>query len=492
MAQETDTKPAVDETPVPSDAKKPSPPPPSKTGSFREESNLVSDLHDHQKKALDELRSLLRSALDNNEFSPPPQPPSAAEAINSPAVSTEPAATATEEESPPTIAVGGDSSSVAVEDDGAKTVEAIESTVVPVVAAAPPPVEEAAEEEKGRAAPDEVSIWRVPLLGDSRSDAILLKFLRARDFSPKDALSMIKNTVLWRREFGIDALAEEDLGVPELGRVVYYDGVDREGHPVCYNVYGEFQNKEMYEKAFGDEEKSRRFLRWRIQYLEKGIREMLDFSPGGVSTMVQVTDLRNSPGLLKAELRQALYLLQDNYPEFVAKQVFINVPWWYLAFNKMISPFLTQRTKSKFVFAGPSKSLETLFHYIAPEQVPVQFGGLSKEKDSDFTTADAVNLINMKPSMKQIVEIPVAEKCLLVWELRVVGWDVALGAEFVPSSEDGYTVIIDKKKKLTAGDEPVVKNSFKINEPGKVVLTVENSSSKKKKLLYRYKAKSSS
>lgn len=42
-------------------------------------------------------------------------------------------------------------------------------------------------------------------------------------------------------------------------------------------------------------------------------------------------------------------------------QIFINVPWWYLAFNKMISPFLTQRTKSKFVFAGPSKSAETLF-----------------------------------------------------------------------------------------------------------------------------------
>lgn len=42
-------------------------------------------------------------------------------------------------------------------------------------------------------------------------------------------------------------------------------------------------------------------------------------------------------------------------------KIFINVPWWYLAFNRMISPFLTQRTKSKFVFAGPSKSAETLF-----------------------------------------------------------------------------------------------------------------------------------
>ncbi|CAL1394209.1 unnamed protein product [Linum trigynum] len=76
------------------------------------------------------------------------------------------------------------------------------------------------------------------------------------------------------------------------------------------------------------------------------------------------------PMSLKGELRQAtnqaISILQDNYLEFVARQVFVNVPlpWWYLAFNKMISPFLTPRTKSKFVFAGPSKSAETLFKYI--------------------------------------------------------------------------------------------------------------------------------
>jgi hypothetical protein len=45
-------------------------------------------------------------------------------------------------------------------------------------------------------------------------------------------------------------------------------------------------------------------------------------------------------------------------------QVFINVPWWYLAANKMMSPFLTQRTKSKFVFASPAKSAATLFRFV--------------------------------------------------------------------------------------------------------------------------------
>ncbi|URE28289.1 hypothetical protein MUK42_06666 [Musa troglodytarum] len=505
-----------------------------------ESSVVAADREDPEKKALDELKQLVRAALANKEFSPPPPTaaPATADAAVAPteeitskaeevkaeeetaatavveppkAVVEEPAQSIKEEEAEaptPTLPTT-DENAVAADDDGAKTVEAIEETVVPVTAPPPgvddAPAAESPKKEKenekavvpAAAAPslppaEEIFIWGVPLLGDERSDTVLLKFLRARDFKVKDAMTMLKNAVLWRKEFGIEELLNEDLGIPEMEKVVFMHGIDKKGHPVCYNVYGEFQNKELYAAAFADEEKRKQFLRWRIQYLEKGIRNMLDFNPGGVSTMVQVTDLKNSIGLAKKELRQALDLLQDNYPEFAAKQVFINVPWWYLAFNRMISPFFTQRTKSKFVFAGPSKSAETLFKYIAPEQVPVQFGGLSKENDPDFSTAEAVTEITIKPSMKQAIEIPVTEPpCLLVWELRVLGWDVSYGAEFVPTAEDGYTVIVQKARKLVATNDPVVKNSFKIGDAGKVVLTVDNTSSKKKKLLYRYKTKSS-
>ncbi|RRT77302.1 hypothetical protein B296_00022648 [Ensete ventricosum] len=145
------------------------------------------------------------------------------------------------------------------------------------------------------------------------------------------------------------------------------------------------------------------------------------------------------------------------------------------------------------------------FRYIAPEQVPVAFGGLSNENDPEFTTADAVTEVTIKASSKQSIEIPTSEllvialfrilslssqATLLVWELRVLGWEVSYGAEFMPSVEDGYTVIVQKARKLVATDEPVIKTSFKIGEPGKVVLNIENPTSKKKKLLYRSKAKS--
>ncbi|XVF37287.1 hypothetical protein REPUB_Repub19eG0133000 [Reevesia pubescens] len=527
--------------------------------SFKEETNIVGELPEPQKKALEELKQLIQEALNKHEFiapPPPPPPPAkeeekpvvgekkeeeeekkeakeedkpAAETSEEPKVESEekgevsekvetetPAPVeAKEEEKTPTPTEAPTKETLveteviekvtAVDDDGAKTLEAIEESVVTVSstpsaekqeeasaskeAKVVPQSEEPKEVEVPPPPPEEVSIWGIPLLVDERSDVILLKFLRAREFKVKDAFTMIKNTARWRKEFGIESLLDEELG-NELEKVVFMQGFDKEGHPVCYNVYGEFQNKELYQNTFGDEEKRSKFLRWRIQFLEKSIRK-LDFSPTGICTIVQVNDLKNSPGPTKKELRQAtnqaLNLLQDNYPEFVAKQVFINVPWWYLAFNRMISPFLTHRTKSKFVFAGPSKSAETLFRYIAPEQVPVQYGGLSREGEHEFTVADPVTDVTIKPATKHIVEFPVTEKCLLVWELRVLGWDVNYGAEFVPSAEDGYAVIVSKARKITPTDEAVISESFKTGESGKVVLTIDNQTSKKKKLLYRSK-----
>ncbi|VAH19483.1 unnamed protein product [Triticum turgidum subsp. durum] len=404
-----------------------------------------------------------------------------AEAPAAVAAAEEPKAEVTAEEAKPE-----EKTVVVAEEEGTKTVEAIEETAVP--AASEPEAAPAAE-------PKEELIWGVPLVGgDERTDTVLLKFLRAREFKVKEAMAMLKAAVLWRKSFGIDALLGADLGVPELENVVFYRGADREGHPVCYNVYSEFQDKDLYEKAFGDDEKRERFLKWRIQLLERGIREQLDFSPSGICSMVQVTDLKNSPPMLgkhRAVTRQALALLQDNYPEFIAKKVFINVPWWYLAANKMMSPFLTQRTKSKFTFCSPAKTAETLFRYIAPEQVPVQFGGLYKEDDTEFSTSDGVTELTVKPSSKETVEIPATENSTVVWELRVLGWEVSYGVEFTPDAEGGYTVIVQKTRKVPANEEPIMKGSFKAGEPGKVVLIVNNPTSKKKKLLCRFKVKSS-
>lgn len=333
-----------------------------KVPEFKEESTKLSDLTENENKALQDLKKLVQDAVNNHEFSSPKQ-----EKMQSPPPKTTATSTADKEQQQQVLTEAGAEADAtpektqevqveakkeeqgeekekkeevketkeeaAVDDDGAKTVEAIEETVVAVSSSVQPqPEEKVSEPEPKEEAslpipPEEVSIWGIPLLADERSDVILLKFLRAREFKVKEAFTMLKNTIKWRKEFGMEELMDEKLG-DDLEKVVFMHGFDKEGHPVCYNIYGEFQNKELYKKTFSDEEKREKFLRWRIQFLEKSIRK-LDFNPGGICTIVQVNDLKNSPGPAKWELRQAtqnaLQLLQDNYPEFVAKQVLLYI-----------------------------------------------------------------------------------------------------------------------------------------------------------------------
>lgn len=67
----------------------------------------------------------------------------------------------------------------------------------------------------------------------------------------------------------------------------------------------------------------------------------------------------------------------------------------------------------------------------------------------------------------------------------MVGWEVIYSAEFVP--EHGYTVLIQKTKKMAPNDEPIVSDSFRVSDLGKILLTIDNPTSKKKKLFYRFK-----
>ncbi|KAJ8431323.1 hypothetical protein Cgig2_013539 [Carnegiea gigantea] len=333
------------------------------------------------------------------------------------------------------------------------------------------------------------TMWGVSLLSnDEKADVILLKFLRARDFKVSEAYNMLEKSLAWRKEFGTDGIVEEELGFKELeGLVAYMHGYDKEGHPVCYNAYGVFKDKEMYERVFGDEEKLKKFLRWRVQVLERGIR-LLHLKPGGVNSLIQVTDLKDMP---KRELRvasnQILSLFQDNYPEMVARKIFINVPWYFSLLYSMFSPFLTQRTKSKFVIAKEGNVAETLYKFIRPEDVPVQYGGLSRPGDLQNGPAKPASEFTVKGGEKVNIQIEGIEAgATITWDLVVGGWDLDYSVEFIPNALDSYAILVEKSKKMSPSEE-AVHNSFLAREPGKLVLSVDNTTSRRRKVAaYRY------
>lgn len=73
----------------------------------------------------------------------------------------------------------------------------------------------------------------------------------------------------------------------------------------------------------------------------------------------------------------------------------------------------------------------------------------------------------------------------MVWDITVVGWDVSLKEQFIPNDEGSYKILIKNQKKM--GES--VRNSFYICETGRIIITVHNETFKKKRVLYRSKAK---
>lgn len=475
------------------------------SASFKEESYHLRDLKDSHKKSLQEFKAKIRAAIEENSFLEPPKAvakeESKAKIVEKEEAVKEEEKTEEEEvkEEAPNDAAG--SEPVIASDDATQPPTATDevarepppaiddTTCEPPPAAVDdavhefptatdaavhqPPVEEVLDDSPPL---DDLALWGIPLLyskGDERTDVLLLKFLRARDFKVEKAMGMLQDTMAWRKDFNTDSLIDE--GTPADFHSSFIHDVDREGHPVCYNT--DLSSK----KSLEDEIQ----LRKRIQVLEKGIQK-LDFRPNGIHSMVQVTDFAgHSSAFLRHGVRSKIpSLLQDNYPELVAKQIFINVPWYLgalLSFN-IISP----RSKSKIVLARPGKVAETLFKYISPEHVPVQYGGLSRPNDTEFVGVEApVSEVTVKAGQTLTIELPVAEAgSRVAWDLAVTGWEVVYEEEFVPS--DGYTVVIRKANKVLSHEEPI-RNTFLAHEPGKIVLTVNNSASRRKRLaVYRH------
>ncbi|GJM97700.1 hypothetical protein PR202_ga14646 [Eleusine coracana subsp. coracana] len=477
----------------------------SKNASFREESNFLADLKESERKALAELRDKVEAAIMEGKLfdDAKAEEKKKAEAPVEKEVKKEAAAEEKEEEESKKEDEAEEKKEESKEAEAEEKKEEEESKEEKKE-------EESKEEEKKEEAVEsekpaavvidkDISLWGVPLLpskGDEATDVVLLKFLRARDFKAGAAFEMLRKTLRWRRDWkGFAAGEEEAAELPEeLEGACYLDGADREGHPVCYNALGVFADEAVYKKALGTEEGKARFLQWRVRAMERHVAD-LDLKPGGVSSLLQVTDLRNSPGPAKKDLRvavkQVLDLFQDNYPELVTRNILINVPFWYYAFSTLFYPFMTQRTKSKFVIARPSKVTETLLKYIPIEAIPVKYGGLKRDNDTEFSAEDSeVTEVIVKANSIETIEIEATEAdTTLTWDLTVLGWEVNYKEEFVPTDEGSYTIIVRKGKKMGSSEE-AIRNSFRAGEPGKVVLTVENASNRKKKVLFRQKAKS--
>ncbi|CAN0886053.1 PATL4 [Linum grandiflorum] len=346
---------------------------------------------------------------------------------------------------------------------------------------------------------DSTTLWGVPLLsskGHEGTEIVLLKFLKANDYKVHSAYYMLRKVLKWRKEYKVDAILDEDIlnhnNDNVLANVIRTGtSVDRQGHPLYYTMYGAFKDKKICARVFGTEESREKFMRLKIQYLEKSIKQ-LSFKSGEANSVVQITDLKNFPAPMKelnSVTKKIVTLFQSNYPGIINKNILINVPFWYYTSRVVTLKLKNPRAKKKFILARPSNVTQTLLKYISIEQLPIQYGGLKRENDVEFSPEDKVLEHTIKVNATGHVKIPINEiGVTVIWDYTVVGWDVTCKEEFIPDDEGSYNIMIKGAKKMKRPRENG-RNSCYISEPGNIVITIENSTYARKKVFYRFKIK---
>ncbi|CAB4396229.1 unnamed protein product [Rhizophagus irregularis] len=245
------------------------------------------------------------------------------------------------------------------------------------------------------------TLWGVELNKDSndrRLEVILIKFLKARNFEIDQAKEMLIKSIKWRIEFKTDEILSETFPASIFGKVGFFHKHDKENRPVTYNLYGGLDNNQV----FGELE---RFIRWRVQLMEKGI-QLLDFV--NVDQMIQVHDYNlvayaNYDSTVKNASKNVTQVLQENYPEFLAAKFFVNVPWWGDLMFKFVSMFLSEQTKKKFIVTSAGGVKDSMLNLIPEENLPTIYGGKSvipelEEKSGDKPKVDEPEPKNDKPT----------------------------------------------------------------------------------------------
>ncbi|KAK1355773.1 putative CRAL-TRIO lipid binding domain, GOLD domain, CRAL/TRIO domain-containing protein [Heracleum sosnowskyi] len=336
---------------------------------------------------------------------------------------------------------------------------------------------------------NELRLWGVPLLpskGHESTDVVLLKFLEARQFKLSEAFKLLQRTLKWRMEMDMEQILQEKLGsdLEELGHIGNTKAI--KGHSVCYKKYGIYKNKDLYKGRFDSNDKYEDYLRWNIQFMERCV-QTLDFRPGGTNSIISIIDLKDAPAPLIKELptlhKKTLVLFQDYYPGIIDRHVIVNAPLWLLTFHALQLRTLTQINYGKFVFVRPLRVSKTLLKLIAPENLPVEYGGLKQEHDELFTSHKTVLHQKVKPGSVECIQIPVDKAGMTVsWDLTVVGFEVSYKGEFIPNDDCSYQVLIQREKKFGK----TIRNSFHVREPGKIVLHIRNTTYKNKMVFCRH------
>ncbi|EXJ84246.1 hypothetical protein A1O3_04913 [Capronia epimyces CBS 606.96] len=201
---------------------------------------------------------------------------------------------------------------------------------------------------------------RAPLTDSERiflTRDCLLRYLRATTWHVAQAETRLKNTLIWRREYGLAKLTRDYISIENATGKQLILGWDNSGRP-CQYLRPSKQNTERSERQ--------------IQHLVFMLERAIDLMPAGQETLallINFAETKAGQGATLSQGRQTLHILQNHYPERLGRALVANVPFYISGFFKLITPFIDPVTREKIRFN------EDMGLHVPREQLLKESGG---------------------------------------------------------------------------------------------------------------------
>jgi CRAL/TRIO domain/CRAL/TRIO, N-terminal domain len=166
----------------------------------------------------------------------------------------------------------------------------------------------------------------------------LLRYLRATTWNVAQAETRLKNTLIWRRDYGLQRITPDYISVENATGKQLIIGWDNDGRP-CQYMRPSKQNTERTPRQ--------------IEHLVFMLERSIDLMPAGQETLtllINFAETKSGQGATLSQGKQTMDILQNHYPERLGRALVTNVPFYIWGFFKLITPFIDPLTREKIKF----------------------------------------------------------------------------------------------------------------------------------------------
>eukprot|EP00357_Protocruzia_adherens_P022872 CAMPEP_0114979626 /NCGR_PEP_ID=MMETSP0216-20121206/4476_1 /TAXON_ID=223996 /ORGANISM="Protocruzia adherens, Strain Boccale" /LENGTH=384 /DNA_ID=CAMNT_0002340973 /DNA_START=215 /DNA_END=1369 /DNA_ORIENTATION=- len=218
-------------------------------------------------------------------------------------------------------------------------------------------------------------------------DWTLLRFLRARNFDMKKTLEMWRNFINWRKEFGVDDIAENfDFHEKDAVKENYphgYHKTDKLGRPIYIERLGSMNIKKVFEITTKE-----RMLKYYVREYERVLTHKFPACEKATGRTVQqsftILDMKGLPlgqvNSVKNFIQQATSIAQDYYPEMLGRMYIVNAPMLFTGVWAIVKVWVDPKTRAKITILG-GKYQNQLLEHVEAENLPTWLGGTSECDD---------------------------------------------------------------------------------------------------------------